>query len=492
MKKNSDATTLSCTNKLALIFNDIRMHILFSHGVTLSLLALLALVGFCGAIQAQSDKKVVDKVVAIVGGEVVQLSDVMEQTAYARQQQPNLPTDYSCYALQNIIVQKVLVHRAKVDSVVVKDEEVELQLDARVDRLMLYFNQDPLAIEAHYGQSIEQLKDQTRNELRSQLLAERIRSKVTEKATITPTEVQRFFNQIPKDSLPFFGSEVEIRELVLKPTVSEVERAKAKATLEELRERIVNDGEDFANLARKYSDDPGSGSAGGDLGWQKRGVFVPEFEAVAYKLEKNQISPVFETEFGFHIVQLLERRGNLLKARHILIKPEITDKDLERTQARLDSIREMVVSGKITFTEAVKRFGYKKVQSYNNDGRVANPRSGNTFFEVADLDTEIFFAIDDLEPGDISAPFAYREADGSKMLRIVELVSRSKPHKANLQQDYSKIQDAALEQKKAEFLESWIEETLGETYLWVDPLFSRCPNIAEMLQLSKVSQEKSN
>ncbi|MFN4079703.1 MAG: peptidylprolyl isomerase [Saprospiraceae bacterium] len=452
----------------------------------------LALMASGALLQAQADKRVVDKVVAIVGGEIVQLSDVMEQVSYARQQQPNLPPDYDCFALQNIIVQKVLVHRAKLDSIAVKDEEVELQLDARIDRLMLYFNQDPKAIEAHYGQSIEQLKDQTRNELRNQLLAERIRNKVTEKATITPSEVQQFFNQIPKDSLPFFGSEVEIRELVLKPAVSEAERAKAKATLEELRQRIVDDGEDFANLARKYSDDPGSGSAGGDLGWQKRGAFVPEFEAMAYKLEKNQISPVFETEFGFHIVQLLERRGNLLKSRHILIKPELTDRDLERTQAALDSIRQLIVSGKIAFTEAVKRFGYKKVQSYNNDGRVANPRSGNTFFEVADLDTEIFFAIDDLEPGDISASFGYREADGSKMFRIVELVSRSKPHKANLQQDYSKIQDAALEQKKAEFLESWIEETLADTYLWVDPHFGACPNILEMVKLSSASQAKSN
>jgi peptidyl-prolyl cis-trans isomerase SurA len=358
---------------------------------------------------------------------------------------------------------------------------VETQLAARIDRLRAYFNQDDKAIEEYYGQSIEQIKDQTRNDMRSQLLAERMQTQITGKATITPIEVQQFFNNIPKDSLPYFNAEVEIREIVYKPQVNPAERARARERIDELRKRL-DAGENFADLAKKYSDDPGSGQNGGDLGWQKRGTFVPEFEATVYKLEKGQMSPVIETEFGFHIIQLTERRGNLVQARHILIKPEITDADLDAAKARLDSVRQQIKDGKMTFSEAVKRFGDKNTQSYNNDGRVANPRSGNSFFEVADMDTDIFFAIDGLQAGDITAPIPFRGPDGTRYFRLVQLDSRSKPHKADLSLDYNKIQQAALQQKKSEYTEKWVLEKLRTTYLSVREEFTECANIKLLLQ----------
>jgi peptidyl-prolyl cis-trans isomerase SurA len=441
----------------------------------------LALALAPAALAAQDNKVVLDKVVATVGSEIVLLSEVQEQVAYARQQEASLPPEFPCIALQNIIVQKLLVNQAKLDSVEVKDEEVETQLAARIDRLRAYFNQDDKAIEEYYGQSIEQIKDQTRNDMRSQLLAERMQTQITGKATITPIEVQQFFNNIPKDSLPYFNAEVEIREIVYKPQVNPAERARARERIDELRKRL-DAGENFADLAKKYSDDPGSGQNGGDLGWQKRGTFVPEFEATVYKLEKGQMSPVIETEFGFHIIQLTERRGNLVQARHILIKPEITDADLDAAKARLDSVRQQIKDGKMTFSEAVKRFGDKNTQSYNNDGRVANPRSGNSFFEVADMDTDIFFAIDGLQAGDITAPIPFRGPDGTRYFRLVQLDSRSKPHKADLSLDYNKIQQAALQQKKSEYTEKWVLEKLRTTYLSVREEFNECANIKLLLQ----------
>jgi peptidyl-prolyl cis-trans isomerase SurA len=427
---------------------------------------------------------VIDRVVATVGGEIILLSEVQEQFSYIKKEQPTLPDDYRCIVLQNLIVQKLLVNQAKLDSIDVKDEEVETQLNARIDRLMLYFNQDPKAIEDFYGQTIDQIKEQTRTDMRNQLLAERMQGDITAHATITPAEVQRFFKDIPPDSLPYFNAEVEIREIVYKPRVNEAEREKARKTVEELRTRIVDGGEDLATLARKYSDDPGSASNGGDLGWQKRGTFVPEFEAMAYKLDKNQVSTVVETEFGFHIIQMIERRGNLIHTRHILVKPAITDADLETAKAKLDTIRNLIVSNNLTFSEALKKHGDKNQASFNNDGRVANPRSGNTFFEVADLDTEIFFAIDGLNPGGISKPTEFRTQDGATNFRLVQLVSRSKPHKADLRQDYGKIQTAALDQKKAEFTEKWVLEKLRSTYMSVGDMFAECPNLKEMLSHS--------
>ncbi|MBK7940171.1 MAG: peptidylprolyl isomerase [Lewinellaceae bacterium] len=382
-----------------------------------------------------------------MGSEIILLSEVQEQFAYVKQQQRELPDEYKCVVVQNLIIQKLLVNQAKIDSVDVKDEEVETQLNARIDRLMLYFNQDEGAIEDFYGQSIAQIKDQLRGDMRNQLLAERMQGQITGKATITPSEVKQFFNNIPVDSLPYFNAEVEIRELVYKPRVNKEEFEKAKSRADELRKKITENGEDFAELAKKFSADPGSGANGGDLGFQRRGTFVPEFEAAVYKLEPNQVSQVVETEFGFHIIQLLERRGNIVHARHILIKPEITDADLEAAKSKLDSVQQSIKNGEMTFSDAVKRFGDKNQASYNNDGRVANPRSGNTFFEVADLDTDVFFAIDGLAVGDITEPFPFRSPDGTRLFRLVLLQSRSKPHKADLKQDYGKIQQAALEQK---------------------------------------------
>jgi peptidyl-prolyl cis-trans isomerase SurA len=432
-------------------------------------------------LSAQTEKSVIDKVVATVGSEIILLSEVQEQLSYSRQQQQEVPEDYACVVLQNLLVQKLLVNQAKLDSVVVRDEEVENQLDARIERLRTYFNQDDKAIEEYYGQSVNAIKEQMRGDMRSQLLAERMQAQITEKATITPSEVKQFFNAIPSDSLPYFNSEVEVREIVYKPKVNDEEKAKARARIEEYRKRIMEGGESFADLAKKYSDDPGSGSNGGDLGWQKRGTFVPEFEASVYKLEMDQISQIVETEFGFHIIQLLERRGNLVHARHILIKPEITEADLDLAIEKLDSVRQLILMNNMTFSAAVKIFGDKNTPSYNNDGRVANPRTGNTFFEVADLDTNIFFAIDGLDPGDVTEPVPFRAPDGSRYFRLVRLQSRSKPHKADLQHDYNRIQAAALEQKKGAYIERWVLDKLQKTYLSIGNLYQNCPNLQTLL-----------
>ncbi len=438
---------------------------------------------------AQNDKAVIDRVVATVGGEIILLSEVQEQYSYAKKEQPTLPEEYQCVVLQNLIVQKLLVNQAKLDSLEVKDEEVEAQIDARIERLRAYFNQDDKAIEEFYGQSVDQMKVQLSTDMRNQILAERMQGKVTEKSTITPLEVQRFFSNIPKDSLPYFNAEVEFREIVYKPKVNAEEHAKAHSRIADLHKRIAEQGEDFAELAKKFSDDPGSGAQGGDLGFQKRGTFVPEFEAMAYKLEANQLSPVIETDFGFHIIQLLERRGNLIHCRHILIKPEITEADMDAAKAKLDSIRQQIRDGKITFGEAVKKFGDKNQRSFNNDGRVANPRTGNSFFEVADLETSVFFAIDGVKEGDVADPFRFKAPDGSEQFRLVQLGSRSKPHKADLKLDYGKIQMAALEQKKGEYTEKWVLEKLNSTYLGVSDMFSKCENLQEMIGISAARRQ---
>ena len=430
---------------------------------------------FTAAAYGQSE--VIDKVIAKVGSEYVLLSEVEEQFALMESQRGVVPEDARCSIVETLLAQKLLVNQAKLDSVEVADEEVETQLDARIERILTLMNNDLNQFQEYYGQSVNEVKEQFREDLRSQILADRMHAKIIEGVTVTPSEVKAFFERIPKDSLPYFNSEVEIGEIVYHPKVNAEERQKAIDQLEDIRKRITEGGEDFALLAQKNSDD-GSARIGGDLGWSKRGKFVPDFEAAAYQLDKDEISPVVESEFGFHLIQLLERRGNSIHTRHILIKPTITDEDIEKAKAHLDSVRQLVTSDSLTFSLAVKKFSNEDEQSYTNDGRMVNPATGNTFFEIGDLDPDVYFAIDTMKVGGLSAPIEFLGPTGETYLRIVQLQSRTTPHKANLRQDYSKIQTAAIESKKNEYVNNWVEERIDQTFIYVDPMYSTCPDLA--------------
>lgn len=423
---------------------------------------------------AFSQREIIDKVVAQVGGELILLSEIEEQHALLLSQQGTLPDDARCFVLDQVLVQKLLVNQAKLDSVVISDEEVEAQLSARIDRILTLMNNDVQQFEDYYGQTVGEVKVQFREDLKNQILSERMRGTIMSNVTVTPSEVKEFFGQIPADSLPYFNSEVEIGEIVVVPETNDVEKVKARQKLESLRDRIVEDEEDFAELAGKHSDDFGSARGGGDLGWTRRGQFVPEFEAAAYILEPGELSPIIESQFGFHLIELLERRGNTIHTRHILIKPKITEADLAKSAHLLDSVRTLIMNDSITFSLAVKKFGDDAVQSYNNDGRMVNPRSGNTFFEIGDLDSDLFFVIDTMEVGEYSAPFVFAQQNGEKAYKIIFLQSRTKPHQANLTQDYSKIQEAAVSSKKNTFTNDWIDEKVYSTFIKLDERYIDC------------------
>lgn len=437
------------------------------------------------AFNALAQPEIIDKVVATVGGELVLLSEVEEQHALMQAQNGVVGPDARCNILDNIMISKLLLNQAKLDSIEVSDDEVEDQLNARIDRILGYMNNDVNQFEDYYGQSIDAVKAQFREDLRNQILADRMRGKVMEGVTVTPSEVRHFFAQIPKDSLPYFNSEVEVGEIVYKPPINPEQKKKAIDKLEELRKRIVDGGENFEDLAKKFSDD-GSARAGGDLGWTRRGKFVPEFEAAAYKLDQNEVSPVIQTEFGFHIIQMLERRGNAIHVRHILIKPEITDEDLEMARVHLDSVRTLILKDSTSFSRAVKEYSNKDAQSYNNDGRMVNPASGNTFFEIGDLEPDIYFAVDTMKVGGISSPFQYTDPLGEPYFRIVQLQSRTAPHKANLKQDYSKIQQAAIQAKQSQIIENWVKDRIDGTFVAVDGLYDNCPTVAKWQKAGKI------
>lgn len=425
---------------------------------------------------------IIDKVISKVGGELILLSELEEQFAYASsQQEGGIPPDARCTILEQILAQKLLLNQSRLDSIVVSDEEVESQMNARFDRILQMMGGDVTQFESFYGQSIPQAKETMRAELKNQLLTDRMRSEVLNSINVTPAEVKAFFARIPKDSLPYFSSEVEVREIVMKPEVNTEQDRLAREKLENIRKRVIEGGEDFADLARKYSDDPGSARLGGDLGMTQRGSFVPEFEAAAYNLENKGFSKVIKSEFGYHFIQLLERRGNSIYTRHILIKPEITEADLELAVQRLDSVRVLINSDSISFSIAVKRHSNEKVQSYNNDGLIVNPKSNNAIFEQGDLDTDIYFTIDTMKVGEVSAPFMYLDPRGEQLFRIVLLESRTAPHIASLATDYSKIQQAAINEKKSEYISSWVDDRVNATFINIDKEYTGCAALEKWL-----------
>lgn len=429
--------------------------------------------------------QIIDKVVATVGDEIILLSDVEEQYNYDKERLGLSSDEAKCGILEGLMVQKLLVNQAKLDSIIVEDDQVEQQLDQRIDYILSLMGNDISQFEDYYGKTVAQVRNEMREDLRNQLTAQTMQEKVIENTTVTPSEVKAYFQRIPKDSLPYFSSEVEIGEIVVYPKVSPEERQKAIDRLESLRDRILA-GENFTELASKFSDDPGSARVGGDLGLQKRGTFVPEFEAAAYNLTEGELSDIVESPFGFHLIELIKRRGNLIHTRHILIKPAINQEDLDAARTKLDSIRTVFLSDSSSFEEAVKKFSDEDEQSYNNGGRVVNPLTGNTFFETADLDADIFFAIDTLQIGEVTKPLEFKKPTGEIGYRIVLLMSRTDPHQANLQQDYTKIKKAAIEERKVEYFDRWLQEKVATTFVDADPVWlSNCENLRKWAKMTR-------
>lgn len=446
-----------------------------------SLNSIFIIILFAIPLKAQQEI-LIDKVVAQVGSELILLSEVERQFISIKQVQGDLKNEAKCDILENMMAAELMVHQARLDSLEVTDEEVEMQLEARISSILQQMGGDEAFFENYYGKSVNAVRDEMREDMGHQLLAEKMQMEILNRVNITPKEVEKFFRSIPADSLPYFNAEVEIGEIVMVPTSSQEENERTIEQLEKFRLQIVNEEATFEELASRYSDDYGSARSGGDLGWQKRGSFVPEFEAIAYALEPGEISEVVESPFGYHIIQLLERRGNSIHTKHILLKPEITEADLEKTKRQLLDIKAKIESDSISFSKAVKVYGKDGVESFSNNGRMTNPMNRSTFFETKDLPPDIYFAIESMSVDSISDPMEFTTQTGETQYRIIQLQSRTRPHKANLEEDYEKIQQYAKESKKNEYFNNWIISKIGTAYTHVDPIYLACPNIQMWLK----------
>ena len=437
------------------------------------ILPVLLIVLMSSVIQVKAqNEKVVDEIVALVGSHPVYWSDVEAQFAQAKAQ--GMTGDsYSlrCEIFENLVFQKLLVYQAEIDSLVVGDDQVNSELDRRLRYYIQQFGSQQ-KLEEFYDKSLDEFKNELREPLRLELLSQQAQGKITENVKMTPNETKEYFNNLKPDSVPVIPIEYEIGQIVKNPVVGPAQLKEAREKLLTLRARVQK-GEKFSTLAVLYSEDPGSAAKGGELGLFSRGSMAPEFESAAFNLKnKNDISEVIKTKFGYHLLQLIERKGDFVNVRHILIIPKVSADDRVAAASKLDSIADKVRVDSLTFEKAaiMNSDDPGKV----NGGLIQSQSSGDTRLAADELDPKVFFIIDKMKPGEISGSVPYTTDDGTQAYRVLYLKLRTEPHKANMKDDYNKIQEWALANKKEKVISKWIENKSKTAYIRLGDRFKTC------------------
>lgn len=436
--------------------------------ITVCIVCLMCL----GSLAAQP--RTIDKVVGIVGDKPILYSDIeIQYQQYA--QEGEVPADMRCQLMDQLLSQKLLLAQAEIDSVTTTEEEVDAELEKRIRHFISMVGSQE-RLEEFYQKSVAEIKEEFRPDVRDQLVAQKMQGQITKDVRVTPSEVKAFFNEIHPDSLPYYDAEVQVGHIVIYAQPSDAQKREALRKIREMREEIVA-GSDFKLKAILYSQDPGSASKGGELPeFTRNDPFAPEFIAVSFRLQEGEISQPFETEFGYHIVQLMERKGDRVKVRHILIPPELSNDNMRLAQRKADSIRTLLERNEITFGFAVSKFSEDEATN-KYGGFLMNSMTGESFFAIDELgamDRSIPFVLDTMQAGQYSAPVMYADQRGKRGYRILYLKHATEPHRASLEQDYGRIQAAALNQKKQAATRRWLETRISRTYIWIDPTFTGC------------------
>lgn len=421
---------------------------------------------------AQAKKQVVDKIIAKVDNYIALKSELDLAYLDMSQQQDGRTNNVDrCEVLRQVLQNKMMLAKAEIDSITVSDAQVSAELDNRLRYMVSQLGSEE-EIEAYYNKPLSQFKAELRDKMREQLLVREVTQHITKDVEVTPSEVKRFFAQIPADQIPFFSTEVTVGHIVKMPEVSKEQKDAVRNRLNEIREQIINGEVSFAEMARKHSEDPGSAANGGELGFWKRGELAPEYEATSLKMRPGDISRPVETQFGFHIIQLIERRGNTFNTRHILMRPNSSELDIAAAEQYLDSLRNEILEENISFSKAAKEYSGDQLTA--TSGGYFLDADGSTRIPVNELDPSVFFVIDTMQTGTITKPLAYRTQDGNDAVRIIYYQSKIKPHRANLRDDYQKIQAAAINEKRSKVVAKWFEEAVNDVYIDIDKEFDYC------------------
>ena len=424
----------------------------------------------CLTVWGQNGGTSIDGIVAVVGKSIIMRSDLEKHFIDYKAQFKTVedPDEVYCSILENLVFNKLMVNQAELDSIEISDEEVDYRLNTRIQYFLQQTGGDVKFIENYFHKSMSEIKKDMREMMYEQALIEQVQSKITSSITVTPSEVNQFAAKIGPDSMPMVETSYQFGEIVKIPPVSDEEVAEVKERLNSYRERVLR-GEKFGALARLYSDDPGSASKGGDLGFVERGTLYPEFEAVAFNLKSGEISQVLKTQAGYHIIQMIERRGESIHVAHILIQPKPSTDEQVRAITYLDSVRNIIINEKLTLEEAAKRFSEGETKL--NGGMVVNPYNSSLSFDRQTLDDATYTTINKLIPGEYSECVPFVNDDGVMAYRLIYLKEKVSQHKANLVEDYDMIKNAALEQKKYEAMEKWVVEKVKVTNMKITVKF---------------------
>ncbi|MHB1277102.1 MAG: peptidylprolyl isomerase [Bacteroidia bacterium] len=436
---------------------------------------------FCFALEqgkAQPVPQVVDEVVAVVGDNYILRSDIEKEFETLKEQlgKEFVHDSMRVDILDQLISRKLLLYQAQLDSVVITDEQVDAKMEEKLAYILNHFGGDEKELEKYLGMTVSEFKVKTRKKMKEQLLIQEMQGQIMREVKVSPAEVRKFFNKISEDSLAPVPAEVEIGQIMMGPKVSDFAWEFAKEEAKSLRERLIAGG-DFCFLARTYSDDPGSSGKCGELGYFKRGKMVPEFEAAAFRLEKDSFSQLIRSEYGYHIIQMLDRRGESVNVRHILIVPELLPTDLLGAQQRLDSIRTALLAGTISFEAAAKIYSEDEYTA-SKGGKMMDYQTGETKIPVGNLEKDVYLRIKDLKVGEMTSVVTVRTPDGKEVYVVYKLISETQPHLPSLQTDYLKIQTAALEQKKATALDDWLIKSKAEYYIRISDRYIDEPELA--------------
>ena len=420
--------------------------------------------------QEESPGVVLDKIISKIDDYIVLKSELESTYLDVLSRGQRLSGNTKCAVLKNLITNKLLVAKAEIDSVMVEDSEVNQELDSRMNIIINQVGSEE-EIENYYNKTISEFKNELFDDIKQQLVANKMRREILSDISVSPEEVRGFFNNIPKDSIPYFSTQVQVSQIVKIISVGDNQKEKAKLKLIDIRNKLIS-GENFEILATLNSEDFESAKRGGRIGFVGRGVLQPEYEEASLKLNPGEISMPIETKFGFHLIELIEKRGNMYDTRHILIKPKISDNDIINGKKEMDSLKNLVTIDSVSFEELARKTSDDKFTS--SFGGYFTDASGGEKILVDELDPVIFFTIDTMKVGSISPPMQFRMDDGSQALRILFYKNKILPHLGNLKEDYQRFRTFALNKKQSEILDNWFEITKSEVFITIDDEYNTC------------------
>lgn len=439
------------------------------------LFSILILFSTTLLISQSTPPQILDKIIAIVGNKIVLKSELemqIQQMIMSGTIDNTIKTDeIQCEILEDMLLQKLILMQAEIDSIEISDDQINNELDRRIRYFTSMFG-SVQELEKYYQKSILELKEELREPLKDQLLIMNMHEKLLANVTITPSEVEKYYKKMPQDSIPIIPAKWELGVVAIEPTLTQEEKNILISKLQDIRKRI-NSESDFEVMARLYSEDPGTAKNGGETGYFTKGVMEPTFENAAFSLTKpGEVSPIIETSYGYHILQLIDRKGEQVNVRHILVRKQQSNNAIQLAKQRADSIYNLLIKNEISFTDVAKK--YSKLEGDFTQGGMILSANGGFSLSSNEIDPKYLPILDTMKNSKFSQPFLYMESDGTLTYRILWLKNYVPPHKANLKTDYYYIQLMALEEKKNQALAKWVNERLNEVYVKIDEDYLGC------------------